>query len=91
MTPQHLRNRTKTFAIDIIRLTRRMRKTDEGRAISRQLLRAGTGVGANYRAVCRARSDAEFVAKLGTVIEECDETAFWLELLADAAVCLSRW
>ena len=91
MTPQELRNRTKAFALAILRLTRRLPKTDEGRVIARQLMRSGISVGANYRAVCRARSDAEFVAKLGTVIEECDETLFWLELLTEASICaLSR-
>ena len=87
MTPQELRDRTKTFAVAVIRLVRHMPKTDEARVITRQLLRAGTGVAANYRAACRARSDAEFVARIGTVVEECDEAAFWLELLADAAIC----
>src|SRR5688572_12118977 len=89
MTPQQLRTRTKSFAITVLRLCRRLPRTEESRVIGRQLLRAGTSVGANYRAVCRARSDAEFVAKLGTVIEECDETGYWLELLAEAGVCTS--
>ena len=80
MPPQQLRARTKAFAADVVRLCRTLPKNDEGRVFSRQLLRAGMSVGANYRAVCRPRSDADFVAKLGTVIEECDETAFWLEL-----------
>ncbi len=59
------------------------RRTRKDETIGRQLLRAGTGVGANYRAACRPRSDADFVAKLGTVIEECDETAFWLEMMLE--------
>ena len=87
MTPQQLRNRTRLFALTILRVTRRLPGTEDGRVIGRQLLRAGTAVGANYRAVCRARSDAEFVAKLGTVIEECDETGYWLELLVEAGIC----
>ena len=87
MTPQQLRNRTKSFAITILRVSRRLPGTEASRVIGRQLLRAGTAVGANYRAVCRARSDAEFVAKLGTVIEECDETGYWLELLVEAGIC----
>jgi four helix bundle protein len=57
-----------------------------GRVIGRQLLRAGTGAGSHYRAACRARSDAEFISKLGTAIEETDETAFWLEVLVEAEV-----
>jgi four helix bundle protein len=55
----------------------------EGKVIGSQLLRSGTSVAANYRAVCRARSRAEFISKLGTVIEEADESCFWLELIID--------
>ena len=80
MPPQQLGTRTKSFAADGARLCRTLPKSDVGRVFSRQLFRAGTSVGANYRAVCRPRSDADFVAKLGTVIEECDDAAFWLEL-----------
>jgi four helix bundle protein len=54
--------------------------------IGRQMLRSGTSVAANYRAVCRVRSRAEFVAKIGTVVEEADETVFWLELLVESEV-----
>ena len=86
MTPEELRKRTKTFAIDVIRFCRRLPRTDEARVISWQLLRAGTAVGANYRAVCRFRSDKDFISKLGVVIEEADEAAFWLELLSDAGI-----
>lgn len=60
-----------------------MPKTDEARIIGKQLLRSATSVAANYRAVCRARSRADFVAKMGVVVEEADETEFWLELLCD--------
>jgi four helix bundle protein len=81
-----LKKRTKPFAIRIIRMLRALPKTDEARVISRQLLRAATSVAANYRAVCRARSTADFVAKMGLVVEEADETVFWLELLADAGI-----
>jgi len=86
MTPQELRHRTKIFAIDVIRFCRSLPKTDEARVISWQLLRCGPAVGANYRAVCRCRSDKDFIAKLGVVIEEADETAFWLELLVEAGI-----
>lgn len=58
----------------------------EGKIIGSQLLRCGTSVGANYRAVCRARSRAEFASKLGIVIEEADEAVFWLELLSDTGI-----
>jgi four helix bundle protein len=86
MTPHELRQRTKIFAIAVIRFCRALPKTDEARVISWQLLRCGPAVGANYRAVCRCRSDKDFIAKLGVVIEEADETAFWLEVLAAAAI-----
>ncbi len=82
MTKQEeLKNRSKQFAIRIIKLFRALPKTDDARVIGKQVLRSGTSVGANYRAVCRARSSAEFIAKIGVVVEEADETVFWLELL----------
>ena len=90
MPPEELGVRTKSFAIGVVRFCRCLPKTDEGRIVRWQLLRAGTSVGANYRAVCRPRSDADFVSKLGTVIEECDETAFWLELAVDIHIAASK-
>lgn len=81
-----LKERTRRFAIRIIRMYRALPHSEEGRIIGKQLLRSGTSIGANYRAACRARSRAEFVAKLGIVLEEADETAFWLDLLRDAEV-----
>lgn len=81
-----LKDRTRGFAIRIVRLCRTLPRTMEGKVISYQLLRCGTSVGANYRAVCRARSRAEFSAKLGVVIEEADEAVFWLELLTDVGI-----
>jgi len=83
---EQLRERTKQFAIRIVRLFRALPKTEEARIIGKQALRSGTSIAANYRAVCRARSKAEFVAKMGVVVEEADETVFWLELLVDTAV-----
>jgi four helix bundle protein len=59
---------------------------EEARILGRQVLRSGTSVGANYRAACRARSRAEFIAKLGIVLEEADETVFWLELLLEGGI-----
>jgi four helix bundle protein len=85
-TPEQLRERTKSFAIRIVRLFRSLPNSREAQVIGNQVLRSGTSIGANYRAVCRARSRAEFIAKLGVVVEEADETIFWLELLADTAV-----
>ena len=81
-----LKERTKKFAISIIKLFRMLPKTEEARVTGRQVLRCGTSFAANYRAVCRARPKAEFVAKMGIVVEEADETVFWLELLVDAQV-----
>ena len=86
MTPQELRDRTKRFAVDVIRFCRTLPRTDEGRIVAGQLLRAGTGVGANYRASCRPRSDKDFIAKLGIAIEEADESAFWFEVIVAAAI-----
>jgi four helix bundle protein len=84
--PEELRERAKQFAIRIVRVVRSLPRSDEARVIGRQLLRSATSVAANYRAVCRARSRAEFVAKIGVVVEEADESVFWLELLADTDV-----
>jgi len=81
-----LKNRTKSFALRIIRVIRSLPPGPEGRIIGHQLLRSGMSVAANYRAVCRARSRSEFLAKLSIVIEEADESAFWLELLVEAGL-----
>jgi four helix bundle protein len=78
--------RTKAFALRAIRLFRALPRTEEARVIGRQLLRSATSVAANYRASCRARSKTEFAAKLGVVVEEADETVFWIELLGDAEI-----
>ena len=75
--------RTKKFALRIMKLVGALPKTVQGRAISNQLMRSGTSVAANYRAACRARSKREFIAKLGTMEEEADESAFWLELIIE--------
>lgn len=83
---EQLRARTKQFAIRIVRLFRALPKSDEARIIGKQVLRSGTSVAANYRAGGRARSRAEFVSKMGTVVEEADETVFWLELLSETAI-----
>ena len=81
-----LKKRTKHFAIRIVKLFRSLPRSDEARIIGRQMLRSGTSVAANYRAVCRSRSKAEFIAKIGVVVEEADETVLWLELLVDTAI-----
>lgn len=81
-----LKNRTKQFALRIIRVIRSLPASQEAKVIGHQLLRSGMSVAANYRAVCRARSRPEFLSKLAIVIEEADESAFWLELLTDAGL-----
>ncbi len=83
---EELKQRTKLFALEIISLYRRLPKTDESRIIGKQLLRSATSVASNYRAACRARSDNEFYAKLSIVVEEADETTFWLELLSESKI-----
>lgn len=84
MDANELRNRTRQFALRVMRLVRALPKTVDGRAVAEQLVRSGTSVGANYRACCKARSKAEFIAKLGIVEEEADESCFWLELIVEA-------
>jgi four helix bundle protein len=80
-----LQQRTKTFALRVLKLIEHLPKTIGGRILANQLARSGTSVGANYRAACRARSRAEFASKLGTVAEEADESLYWLELIRDGA------
>jgi four helix bundle protein len=83
----NLRDRTKQYALKIIHFYSLLpSKAHEAQIIGRQLLRSGTSVGANYREACRARSDSEFVSKVGIVIQELDETTYWLELLFDAKI-----
>ncbi len=83
MTENELKQRTKQFALRVIKLIGALPRTIEGRAVGGQLVRSGTSVGANYRAACRGRSKVEFIAKLGTVEEEADESAFWLEIIIE--------
>jgi four helix bundle protein len=83
MNADELKKRTKQFALRILKLVAALPNTVEGRAIGGQLVRSGTSVGANYRAACRGRSKAEFIAKLGTVEEEADESAYWMELIIE--------
>ena len=78
---RELKERTFDFGVHVVRLAQMLPKNVAGNILARQLIRSGTAVGANYRAAKRARSAAEFVAKLGIVEEECDETAYWIELL----------
>jgi four helix bundle protein len=81
-----LKQRTKLFAIRIVKLFRSLPHTPDAQTLGKQVLRSGSSVAANNRAVCRARSKAEFISKMGTVVEEADETVFWLELLNETDV-----
>jgi len=80
------KSRTKKFVVDNIKFYRTLPKTEEAKIIGRQLLRSSSSVGANYRAACRARSQAEFHSKLSTVVEEADESCFWMGILVEAEV-----
>ena len=83
---EEFKQRTKLFALEIIKFSRTLSKTDEALIIKEQLLRSSFSVAANYRAVCRARSDAEFYSKLCIVVEEADESVFWLEILIESEI-----
>ena len=86
MDQGEMKKRTKEFAKRVINLCRHLPDTREGRLIGNQIFRSGTSVGANYRAACRGRSKAEFIAKLGIVLEETDESLYWLEILSETQV-----
>lgn len=83
---QELRERTKKFALRIIYMSQVMPSTRAAGVIASQILRSATGMAANYRAAGRARSKAEFIAKIGVVVEEADETVFWLEMLGESGI-----
>ena len=84
-----LRDRTKVFAIKVIRMYSTLPKSTEAQVLGKQVLRSGTSVGANYREACRSRSKAEFVAKLGDCLKELDETSYWFELLVETKTVAS--
>jgi len=84
--PEEMRDRTKTFALRVIRLFRVLPYRTDSQVLGKQLLRAGTSVAANYRAACRARSRAESIARIGVVAEEADEAVLWLELLIESGM-----
>jgi four helix bundle protein len=86
MDAVEFRARTQTFAMRVIRLCEALPKSRTADVIGKQLLRCGTSVGANYRAACRARSTADFIAKLKIVEEECDESAYWMELIVESGL-----
>ena len=80
------KKQTKKYVVDNIKFFRTLPKTEEAKIIGRQLLRSSSSVGANYRAACRARSQAEFHSKLSVVVEEADESVFWMEVLIEAEI-----
>ena len=86
MDKEAMKLRTKAFAPRVIRLVEYLPKGRTADVLGRQLLRCGTSVGANYRAACRARSTADFIAKMGIVEEESDESLFWMELLIESGI-----
>jgi len=90
MGPEELRNRTKIFAVRIVKLYKSLPYGADAQVLGKQLLRCGTSVAANYRAACRVRSRAEWIAKIGLVVEEADETVFWLEMLTDCGIVPSE-
>lgn len=83
MTREEMKNRTKAYANRVVKLCSALPENWIARTLGKQLLRSGTSVGANYRAVCRAKSNPDFINKLRIVEEECDESLFWMELLVD--------
>lgn len=85
MDPQELKDRTEAFALPVLRCAHSLPRSRATDILAKQLMRAATSVGANYRAACRARSKADFVSKITIVEEEADESAYWLELIATHA------
>lgn len=81
-----IKARTKQFVLGSIKFYQTLPKTEEGKIIGRQFIRSASSVGANYRAACRSRSRAEFFSKLSIVVEEADETAFWIEILIESKI-----
>lgn len=86
MKENDLRQRTKQFALRIIKLYTSLPKTTEAQVIGKQLLRSGTSVGAQYREACRSRSDSEFISKMESSLQELDESSYWIELLVEAQI-----
>jgi four helix bundle protein len=84
MTPEELKKRTKAFALRCMTLADALPRTRSGNIVAAQLIRSATSVGANYRATCRARSDADFVSKLGITLEEADESVYWMEIIVES-------
>jgi four helix bundle protein len=90
MDKEQLKARTKAFALRVMKLIDHLPKTTKGSVVGDQIMRSATSVAANYRGACRARSRAEFVSKLGIVLEEVDETMLWLELIVEGELLASK-
>ncbi len=90
MTPEHLKQRTKAYGLRVIKAVQALPRNDVAKVLGNQLLRAGTSVGANYRAACRGKSRPDFINKLKIAEEECDESLYWMELLVDSALIPAR-
>ncbi len=90
MDEEELKKRTKRFGLRIMKLVAALPNTPQGRTVGGQLVRAGTSVGANYRAACRARSRAEFTARLGVVEEEADESGYWLQMIIEGELMKAK-
>lgn len=86
MTPHEMKQRTKNFAVRVIKMSETLPNTRAANIIANQLIRASTSVSANYRAALRARSQADFISKIGITIEEADESEYWMELLVDCGI-----
>jgi four helix bundle protein len=86
MNQEEMKQRTKLFALGVIRLTESLPKERTAEVLGRQLLRSGTSVGSNYRSACRAKSIADFISKMGIVEEEVDESLYWMELFIEAGI-----
>ena len=86
MDEEQLKARTKQFALRVIKLVESLPRGVTGEVLSKQLLRSATSVSANYRSACRGRSKAEFIAKVGIALEECDESQLWLEMIVDSGL-----
>ena len=86
MTSEELKQRTKAYGLRVLRAVQALPRNDVARTLGQQLLRAGTSVGANYRAACRGKSRPDFINKLKIAEEECDESLYWMELLVDSAL-----
>lgn len=86
MTNDELKQRTKQFALRVVRMVDALPRKTSAEILGRQLLRSATSVAANYRSACRAKSRPDFISKMGTVEEEADESAFWIELVGEGGI-----